>query len=76
MINTFFNNQSTDIKLSKTQLSKTIQSSGLPGETLANVIGNLGKKALIDLAVSLAKDVFPKLTPKATLSALDKIKEK
>ena len=37
---------SKDIKLSKAQLSKLIQSGRFLGKTLGNVIGNLGKKAL------------------------------
>ena len=42
---------STDIKLSKAQLSKIIQSGRLLGKTLGNEIGSLGKKALLELAV-------------------------
>ena len=38
--NAFNNNMSTDIKLSKTQISKIIQSGG----SLACWLGNLGKK--------------------------------
>ena len=38
---------SMDIRLSKAQLVKIIQSSGLLGYTLGNMIGNLGKKLLI-----------------------------
>ena len=41
--NIFANNMSTDIKLSKAQLSKIIQSGGLIGKTF----GNLGKKSII-----------------------------
>ena len=55
--NAFANNMSTDIKLSKAQISKIIQSDGVLGEMLHK----LGKKALLDLAVPLAKDVLPKL---------------
>ena len=43
---------------------------------LGNVISHLGKKALIDLAVLLTKDVLPKLATKATLSVLDKFDRK
>ena len=32
------------------------------------MIDNLGKKALTDLAVPLARDILPKLTTKATSS--------
>ena len=51
----------TDIKPSKSQLPKIIQSGGFLCRTVGNVIGNLGKKALLDLAVPSAKDVIPKL---------------
>ena len=43
--NAFVNNMSTDINLSKAQISKIIQSSGSFGSWL----GNLGKKALTTL---------------------------
>ena len=36
---------SSDIKLSKSLLSKIIQSGGFLGKTLGSVKGNLGKKA-------------------------------
>ena len=39
--NDFSNKMSTDTKLSKTQISKIIQS----GEFLCNMLGNLGKKS-------------------------------
>ena len=51
---------STDIKLSKAQLSKTTQLGAFPG----NMMRNLSKKAIIDLAILLAKDVWPKLASK------------
>ena len=44
----------TDIRLSKAQIPKIIQSGGFLGKKL----GKLGKKMLLDLAVSLAKDAF------------------
>ena len=34
----------TDIKLSKSQLAKIIQSGGFLGKTLGNIMSNLGKK--------------------------------
>ena len=37
----------------------------------SNMMGKIGKEALIDLAVPLAKDVSPNLATKAILSALD-----
>ena len=45
----------------KAQLPKIIQSGGFLGKTLGNMMGNLSKIALIDLDVTLAKDVLPKL---------------
>ena len=69
--NAFTNNMLTEIKLSKSQLVKIIQTGGYLGKTLRNVIDNLGKKALIDLAVPLAK-----LATKATLPVLDKFERK
>ena len=45
--NTTAKNMSTDIKLSKTQLSKMIQTS----RVLHNILDNLGKKVIIDLAI-------------------------
>ena len=63
---------STDIKLSKSQLAKIIQ----PGGFLGKTSGNLGKKVLIDLTVTLAKDVLPQLASKATSFLLDKFDRK
>ena len=57
-------------------MSKIIQSVGFLGKTLGNIINNLGKKALLDLAVPLAEDVLPKLATKATLSLLEKFEKK
>ena len=36
----------------------------------------VGKKVLLDLAVPLARDVFPKLATKVTLSAIDELEGK
>lgn len=63
---------STDIKLKKTQLSKMTQSGGFVGK----IVGNLGKRALLDLSVLLAKHVLPQLANKATLSILDNFERK
>ena len=60
------------MKLSKAPLSKIIQSGGFFGKTLGNKMSNLGQKALLDLTVPLAKDVFLKLATKVTSSVLDK----
>ena len=54
-INAFANNMSTDIKLSKAQVSKIIQSAGSFGSWL----GNSGKKAPTNVAVLLARDNLP-----------------
>ena len=67
---------STYIKLSKAQLTKIIQSGGFLGKTLGNMTSNLDKKALVDLAVPFAEDVFPKLATKATSSVFDKFERK
>ena len=53
-------------------MAKIIQSGGFTGKMLSNVIGSLGKKALIDPAVPLANDVSSKLATKASSSVLDK----
>ena len=70
--NTFANNVSIDIKPSNTQLTKIFQSSGF----LCNMIGYLGKKALMNPAVPLTKDVLPKLATKVTWSILDQFERK
>ena len=55
--NAFANNMSTNIKLSKAQISKIIQSGGSFGSWL----GNVGKKALTTIAIPLAIDNLPGL---------------
>ena len=67
---------SMHVKLSKAQLSKIIQLGWFLGKTLSNMMSNLGKKALLDLAVYLAKDVLLELATKATSSVLDKFERK
>ena len=67
----------TDIKVSKAQLFKIIQSGWFFAKTLRNMIGIYAKKTLLDFADPLPKNVLPKLATKATLSVLDKnIREK
>ena len=66
--NAFANNMSTDMKLSKAQISKIIQSGGSFGSWL----GNLGKKALTHIAVPLARDNLPGLVSNLTLNAINK----
>ena len=41
------------------------------GRFLGKKLANLGKKVLLDLAVSLATDVFPKLATEVNSSVLD-----
>ena len=62
----FANHSSTDIKLSKTQLSKMIQSGGFLGNLLGKLAGPLMK-----LAVPLAKNVLAPLGISAAMSAID-----
>ena len=51
--NAFNNNMSTDIKLSKAQISKIIQSGGFLGSSLSKLAGPLMK-----VAVPLAKNIL------------------
>ena len=62
----FAKNTSTDIKLSKTQLSKVIQSGGFLGNLLGKLAGPLMK-----VAVPLAKNVLAPLGIPAAMSAID-----
>ena len=62
----FAKNTSTDIKLSKTQLSKMIQSGGFLGNLLGKLAGTLMK-----VAMSLAKNVLAPLGLSAAMSAID-----
>ena len=70
--NAFANNISIDIELSKAQISQTIQSGG----SFCSWLGNLGKKALIDLAIPLARDNLPRLVSNLTSNAINKFKKK
>ena len=63
---TFAKNTSIDIKLSKTQLSQTIQS----GEFLGNLLGKLAGP-LMKVAMPLAKTVLAPLGISAVMSAID-----
>ena len=70
--NDFNNNMSTDLKLSKAQISKIIQSGGFLGSLLSKIAGPLMK-----IAVPLAKTVLAPLGIKAGASAIDvRIKKK
>ena len=62
----FAKNTSTDIKLSKTQLSKMIQSGGFLRNSLGKLAGPLMK-----VAMPLAKNVLAPLGLSAAMSAID-----
>ena len=64
--NAFNNNMSTDLKLSKAQISKTIQSGGFLGSLLSKLAGPLMK-----VAIPLAKNVLTPLGITATAWAID-----
>ena len=70
--NAFANNVSTDIKLSKAQISKIIQSSGSFGSWL----GNLGKEVLKHITNPLARDNLPGLISYLASNAINKFKKK
>ena len=64
--NAFNNNMSTDLKLSKAQISKIIQSGGFLGSLLSKLAGPLMK-----VAIPLAKNVLALLGITAAASAID-----
>ena len=64
--NAINNNLATDIKLSKAQIKKLIQSGGFLGKLLSKLAGPLMKVAL-----PLAKNVLASLGLKAAMSAID-----
>ena len=64
--NAINNNSATDIKLSKAQIKKIIQSGGLLGKLLSKLAGPLMKVAL-----PLAKNVLASLSLTAAMSAID-----
>ena len=68
--NAFGNNISTDLKLSKTQSQKIIQS----GEFFGSLLSNLGKKSLTNIAVPLARDNLPGLESNLNSNAINKFK--
>ena len=70
--NVFANNLSTDIKLSKSQISKIIQSGGSFGSQLAY----LGKNALKTAAIPLARDNLPGLVSNLTSNTINKFENK
>ena len=64
--NAFNNNMPTDLKLSKDQISKIIQSGGILGSLLSKLAGPLMK-----VAIPLAKNVLAPLGITAAASAID-----
>ena len=64
--NAFNNNMSTDLKLSKAQISKIIQSGGFLGSLLSKLAGLLMK-----VAIPLAKNILAALEITAAASAID-----
>ena len=64
--NVFNNNMSTDLKLSKAQISKIIQSGGFLGSLLSKLAASLMK-----VAIPLAKYVLAPLGITAAASAID-----
>ena len=70
--NAFANNMSTYIKLSKAQISKIIQSGGYFDSWLVN----LGKKALTNVAIILARDNLPGLVSNLASNAINKFERK
>ena len=64
--NVLNNNMSTNIKLSKAQISKIIKSGGFLGSLLSNLAGQL-----IKVAIPLAKNVLAPLGITAAASAID-----
>ena len=64
--NAFNNNMLTDLKLSKAQTSKIIQSGGFLGSLLSKIAGSLMK-----IAIPLAKNVLAPLGITAAASAID-----
>ena len=66
LCNAINNNLATDIKLSKGQIEKIIQSGGFLGELLSKLVGPLMK-----VAMPLAKNVLTPLGLTAAISAID-----
>ena len=64
--NAFNNNNSTDLKLFKSRISKIIQSGEFLGSLLSKLAG-----PLIKVAISLAKNVLTPLGIRAAASAID-----
>ena len=73
MRHAFDKNLSTNIKLSKTQISKIIQSGGSFGPW----VGNIGRKALTNIAIMhLARENILGLVSNLTSNAINKSERK
>ena len=70
--NAFANNMSTDMKLSKAQISKIIQSCRFFG----SLLGNIGKKSQTNIAIPLAGNNLLGLVSNLTSSAINKFDRK
>ena len=70
--NAFASNVTTDMKLSKTQISKIIQSGGFFGSWLEN----LREKALTNIAIPLTRDNLHRLVINLTTNAINKFERK
>ena len=70
--NAFAKNMSTDITLGKAQISKIIQSGG----SFDFWLGNLGQKALTNVANPLARDNLSGLVNNLTLNGIHKFERK
>ena len=70
--NAFASNMLTDIKLSKSQIAKIIQLGGSFGSWLAN----LGKKALINIVITLVRGNVPGLVSNLHSNTMNKFERK
>ena len=70
--NAFANNTSTDIKLSKAQISKIIQS----GESFGSWLCNSRNEALTNIAITLARDYLSGLVSNLTSNVRNKFERK
>ena len=70
--NAFTNNMSADTNLSKVQICTIIQSGG----SFSSWLGNLGKKAVTNIAIPLARDNLPELVTILTSNAITKFERK
>ena len=68
----FANNMSTDVKLSKAQISKIIQSGGFLGPWL----NKLGRKVVTDLAIPFARNKLPELVSTIASNAINKFERR